>query len=159
MKRVVRAKAKIRETPIPYEVPTPQDLPERLGRLLTETPARAGSHWVAFPDVATGIPSRRENLSGRRANFAGEPGSLALEPRADRGGNGIGGESPEVPPLRLLHTAVCDCGLHAEAESARCDRLAANCCALQPIGTNSAFASCTAKSCRGNYNWRRLNSI
>src|SRR5271154_3034075 len=29
--RIVRAKAKIRETPIPYEVPTPQELPERLG--------------------------------------------------------------------------------------------------------------------------------
>jgi RNA polymerase sigma-70 factor (ECF subfamily) len=29
--RIVRAKAKIRETPIPYEVPAPQELPERLG--------------------------------------------------------------------------------------------------------------------------------
>ncbi len=32
--RIVRAKAKIRETPIPYEVPTPQELPERLGPVL-----------------------------------------------------------------------------------------------------------------------------
>jgi RNA polymerase sigma-70 factor (ECF subfamily) len=32
--RVVRAKAKIRETPIPYEVPTPQELPERLSAVL-----------------------------------------------------------------------------------------------------------------------------
>src|SRR4029077_15390093 len=31
--RIVRAKAKIRETPIPYEVPTPQELPERLAVL------------------------------------------------------------------------------------------------------------------------------
>src|SRR5215471_10155574 len=29
--RIVRAKAKIRETRIPYEVPAPQELPERLG--------------------------------------------------------------------------------------------------------------------------------
>ncbi|MGA9863157.1 MAG: sigma-70 family RNA polymerase sigma factor, partial [Terriglobales bacterium] len=29
--RIVRAKAKIRETPIPYEVPSPEQLPERLG--------------------------------------------------------------------------------------------------------------------------------
>ena len=32
--RIVRAKAKIRETPIPYEVPTLQELPERLGAVL-----------------------------------------------------------------------------------------------------------------------------
>src|SRR5260370_16004594 len=32
--RIVRAKEKIRETPIPYEVPTPQELPERLDAVL-----------------------------------------------------------------------------------------------------------------------------
>src|SRR5579862_258275 len=32
--RIVRAKAKIRETPIPYEVPTPQELWARLGAVL-----------------------------------------------------------------------------------------------------------------------------
>jgi RNA polymerase sigma-70 factor (ECF subfamily) len=32
--RIVRAKAKIRETPIPYEVPSPQELPARLGAVL-----------------------------------------------------------------------------------------------------------------------------
>jgi RNA polymerase sigma-70 factor, ECF subfamily len=32
--RIVRAKAKIRETPIPYQVPTPQELPERLNAVL-----------------------------------------------------------------------------------------------------------------------------
>src|SRR6202050_2413931 len=32
--RIVRAKAKIRETPIPYEVPSPQELPERLSAVL-----------------------------------------------------------------------------------------------------------------------------
>jgi RNA polymerase sigma-70 factor, ECF subfamily len=32
--RIVRAKAKIRETPIPYEVPTPEELPERLAAVL-----------------------------------------------------------------------------------------------------------------------------
>ncbi|MGD0801731.1 MAG: RNA polymerase sigma factor, partial [Terracidiphilus sp.] len=32
--RIVRAKAKIRETRIPYEVPTPEELPERLGTVL-----------------------------------------------------------------------------------------------------------------------------
>jgi RNA polymerase sigma-70 factor, ECF subfamily len=32
--RIVRAKTKIRETHIPYDVPTPQELPERLGAVL-----------------------------------------------------------------------------------------------------------------------------
>jgi RNA polymerase sigma-70 factor (ECF subfamily) len=32
--RIVRAKAKIRETPIPYEAPAPRELPERLGAVL-----------------------------------------------------------------------------------------------------------------------------
>src|SRR5579859_4728123 len=32
--RIVRAKTRIRETPIPYEVPTPQELPERLEAVL-----------------------------------------------------------------------------------------------------------------------------
>jgi RNA polymerase sigma-70 factor, ECF subfamily len=32
--RIVRAKVKIRETPIPYEVPTPPELPERLDAVL-----------------------------------------------------------------------------------------------------------------------------
>ena len=32
--RIVRAKTKIRETPIPYEVPTPEDLPQRLAAVL-----------------------------------------------------------------------------------------------------------------------------
>jgi RNA polymerase sigma-70 factor (ECF subfamily) len=32
--RIVRAKGKIRDTPIPYEVPTPEELPQRMGAVL-----------------------------------------------------------------------------------------------------------------------------
>src|SRR5262249_16114886 len=54
----------------------------------------------------------------------------------------------------FLHTAGCDCGRSCGGGISRCDRLAADCGALQPIGTNSAFASCTTKSARGNCNGR-----
>ena len=128
--RIVRAKAKIREERIPYEVPTPQELPERLGavlqviylvfnegysaaaganvtraeltgeairlgRLLLELQPEPEVIGAACPDVAAGIPPRRENVSDRRADLAGESRPLALEQRADRGGSGVAGESPE----------------------------------------------------------------
>ena len=193
--RIVRAKAKIRETPIPYEVPTPQELPERLGAVLqviylvfnegysaaagaevtraelTGEAIRLGrllSELQPEPEVMgllalmllAGIPPRRENLADRRADFAGEPGSLAVEPGADRGGSGIVGESPEFPRLRLLHTAGGDCGRSCGGEIGGGDRLGADCCAVRPIGANSAFASCTAQSCRGHCHarWSRGRS-
>jgi RNA polymerase sigma-70 factor, ECF subfamily len=179
--RIVRAKAKIRETPIPYEVPTPQELPERLDAVLQViylvfnegysaaagaevTRAELTGEAIRLGRLLTGLQPEPEVIgllslmllqesrraARRRADFAGEPGSLALEPRADRGGSGIGGESPEVPPLRLVRTAGCDCGRSCGGGIGRCDRLAADCCALQPIGTNSAFASGTSKSRRGH---------
>jgi RNA polymerase sigma-70 factor, ECF subfamily len=87
--RIVHAKAKIQERPIPYEEPTPQELPERCGGsggnagradrrghstgpVAGRTPAGGGSHWAACSDVAAGIPPRGEDLAGRRADFAGE---------------------------------------------------------------------------------------
>src|SRR6516162_9093684 len=41
-----------------------------------------------------------------------------------------------------------------------CDRLAADCCALQPVGANSAFAGCPSQPCRGNCHarWSRGRS-
>src|ERR1700723_2442431 len=65
----------------------------RVSPTADRTPARAGSHRSAFPDVAAGIPSRRENIADRRSDSAGESRPLALEPGADRGGSGIAGEA------------------------------------------------------------------
>ena len=58
--RVVRAKAKIRETPIPYEVPTPQELPARLGAVLQVV-------YLVFNEgysAAAGAEVTRGELSG-----------------------------------------------------------------------------------------------
>ena len=58
--RIVRAKAKIRETPIPYEVPTPQELPERLGAVLQVT-------YLVFNEgysAAAGAEVTRAELTG-----------------------------------------------------------------------------------------------
>jgi RNA polymerase sigma-70 factor, ECF subfamily len=58
--RIVRAKAKIRETPIPYEVPTPQELPERLGSVLQVT-------YLVFNEgysAAAGAEVTRAELTG-----------------------------------------------------------------------------------------------
>jgi RNA polymerase sigma-70 factor (ECF subfamily) len=58
--RIVRARAKIRETPIPYEVPTPQELPERLGAVLHVI-------YLVFNEgysAATGAEVMRAELTG-----------------------------------------------------------------------------------------------
>jgi RNA polymerase sigma-70 factor (ECF subfamily) len=58
--RIVRAKAKIRETPIPYEVPSPQELPERLGAVLHVI-------YLVFNEgysAATGAEVTRAELTG-----------------------------------------------------------------------------------------------
>ena len=58
--RIVRAKAKIRETPIPYEVPTPQELPERLDAVLQVV-------YLVFNEgysAATGTEVTRAELTG-----------------------------------------------------------------------------------------------
>jgi RNA polymerase sigma-70 factor (ECF subfamily) len=162
--RIVRAKAKIRDTPIRYEVPSPQELPKRLGAVLQVIylvfnegySAAAGAEVMraeltseairlgrlltellpepevraALPDVATGIPPRRKNIVNRRADSVGESTPLAMEPAADRRGSGLARASPQVPPLRPLHPAGCDCGCSCGGGIASCNRLAADCRAL-----------------------------
>jgi RNA polymerase sigma-70 factor (ECF subfamily) len=58
--RIVRAKAKIRENKIPYEVPTPQELPERLGAVLQVI-------YLVFNEgysAAAGVEVTRAELTG-----------------------------------------------------------------------------------------------
>ncbi len=205
--RIVRAKAKIREERIPYEVPTPQELPERLGavlqviylvfnegysaaagvevtradltgeairlgRLLTELrPEPQGM----FPEVmgaeVTGLLALMLLQESRRAARTSPTGELILLENQDRSlwnkeqiAEGVAllekalrypNASGEVPPLRLLHVAGCDCSRSRGSGIGRRDRLAADCCALRPIATNSAFASGATKSCRGHCHARR----
>jgi RNA polymerase sigma-70 factor, ECF subfamily len=87
--RIVRAKAKIREARIPYEVPTPQELPERLGAVLQVI-------YLVFNEgysAAAGAEVTRAELTGEAIRL----GRLLLELRPEP--EGI---SPEVMGLLAL---------------------------------------------------------
>ena len=73
--RIVRAKAKIRETRIPYEVPTQQELPERLGAVLQVI-------YLVFNEgysAAAGAEITRAELTGEAIRL----GRLLTELRAE----------------------------------------------------------------------------
>lgn len=73
--RIVRAKAKIRETPIPYEVPTPEELPERLAAVLQVI-------YLVFNEgysAAAGANVMRAELTGEAIRL----GRLLLELRPE----------------------------------------------------------------------------
>ena len=74
--RIVRAKAKIRETPIPYEVPTPQELPERMGAVLHVI-------YLVFNEgysAAAGSEVTRAELTGEAIRLGGLLAELQPEP-------------------------------------------------------------------------------
>jgi len=74
--RIVRAKTKIRETPIPYEVPTPQDLPERLDAVLQVI-------YLVFNEgysAATGAEVTRAELTGEAIRLGRLLADLQPEP-------------------------------------------------------------------------------
>ena len=88
--RIVRAKAKIRETPIPYEVPTPQELPERLGAVLQVI-------YLVFNEgysAAAGAEVTRAELTGEAIRL----GRLLIELRPEPEGGGW----PEIMGLLAL---------------------------------------------------------
>jgi RNA polymerase sigma-70 factor (ECF subfamily) len=86
--RIVRAKAKIRETPIPYEVPTPQELPERLGAVLQVI-------YLVFKEgysAAAGAEVTRAELTGEAIRL----GRLLMELRPEPEGVAPEIMGPEV---------------------------------------------------------------
>ena len=76
--RIVRAKAKIRETPIPYEAPTPQELPERLNAVLQVI-------YLVFNEgysAAAGASVTRAELTGEAIRLGRLLAELQPEPDA-----------------------------------------------------------------------------
>ncbi len=77
--RIVRAKAKIRETPIPYEVPTPQELPERLDAVLQVV-------YLVFNEgysAAAGAEITRAEITGEAIRLGRLLAGLQPEPEVD----------------------------------------------------------------------------
>src|ERR1051325_2739121 len=74
--RIVRAKAKIRDTPIPYEVPTPQEMPERLDAVLQVI-------YLVFNEgysSAAGVEVTRAELTGEAIRLGRLLAELQPEP-------------------------------------------------------------------------------
>ena len=77
--RIVRAKTKIRETQIPYEVPTPQELPERLGAVLQVI-------YLVFNEgysAAAGAEVTRAELTGEAIRLGRLLAGLQPEPEVN----------------------------------------------------------------------------
>src|ERR1700723_62670 len=92
--RIVRAKAKIRDTRIPYEVPTPQELPERLGAVLQVI-------YLVFNEgysAAAGAEVTRAELTGEAIRL----GRLLTEPRPGPEVMGLEVMFPEIMGLLSL---------------------------------------------------------
>src|SRR6266536_2623893 len=100
--RIVRAKAKIRETPIPYEVPTPQELPERLGAVLHVI-------YLVFNEgysAAAGAEVTRAELTGEAIRLCRLLAELQPEP-----------EVPEPEVIGLLSLMLLQESRHAARTS------------------------------------------
>ena len=77
--RIVRAKAKIRETPIPYEVPAPQELPERLDAVLQVV-------YLVFNEgysAAAGAEVTRAEITGEAIRLGRLLAALQPEPEVN----------------------------------------------------------------------------
>jgi RNA polymerase sigma-70 factor (ECF subfamily) len=99
--RIVRAKAKIRETKIPYEVPTPQELPQRLGAVLQVI-------YLVFNEgysAAAGTEVTRAELTGEAIRLGRLLAELQPKPEPD----------PEV--IGLLSLMLLQASRHAARTS------------------------------------------
>src|SRR6267142_2178996 len=95
--RIVRAKARIRETPIPYEVPSPQELPERLGAVLHVI-------YLVFNEgysAAAGAEVTRAELTGEAIRMGRLLSELLPEPEV-MGSEDMGPEVIGLLSLMLL---------------------------------------------------------
>jgi RNA polymerase sigma-70 factor (ECF subfamily) len=61
--RLVRAKAKIRDARLRFELPTQQDMPGRLGEVLDAIYAAYGTSWDAVPGAAPDVDGRAPDLA------------------------------------------------------------------------------------------------
>ena len=203
--RIVRAKAKIRDTPIPYEVPTPQELPERLGavlqviylvfnegysaaagaevtraeltgeairlgRLLTELrPEPEGVAPEIIEPEVIGLLSLMLLQESRRAARTSPTGELILLENQDRSlwnreqiAEGVALLERALKSRRFgsytLQAAIA--AVHAEAESVAATDWRQIVALYDRLLANSAFAGCTAQSCRGHCHarWSRGRS-
>jgi RNA polymerase sigma-70 factor (ECF subfamily) len=99
--RIVRAKAKIREAKIPYEVPTPQELPQRLGAVLQVI-------YLVFNEgysAAAGTEVTRAELTGEAIRLGRLLAELQPKPEPD----------PEV--IGLLALMLLQASRHAARKS------------------------------------------
>jgi RNA polymerase sigma-70 factor (ECF subfamily) len=188
--RIVRSKVKIREASIPYEVPEPQELPERLdsvlqviylvfnegysaaagtevtraeltgeairlGRMLTELqPEPEVLGLLALMLLQESRRTARTSPSRELILLADQDRMLWNREQIEEGVALVEKAGPEFPPLRALHTTGCDCGRSRRGGDSRCNRLATDCRALQPLGADSAFAGCISQSRRGDCRMR-----
>jgi RNA polymerase sigma-70 factor (ECF subfamily) len=107
--RIVRAKAKIRDTPIRYEVPTPQELPQRLDAVLQVI-------YLVFNEgysAAAGAEVTRAELTGEAIRLARLLTELRPKPEAEPE------IEPEVEPevIGLLSLMLLQESRHAARKS------------------------------------------
>lgn len=123
--RLSRAKTKIRDARIPFEVPADDALPARLGAVLDAIYSAYGLDWAAFGGSEPARPPMAEealNLAGLLAQLLPQPEALGLHAlllfcesrRHARLRPGPEGE-PEWVPLNQQDTALWDVALMQQA--------------------------------------------